>query len=267
MIVYCNGDSFVAGVELADYMLPEYPGCVPFHHDQETSDRNLKWIRKTYDMSHEFGLIRKKKKYSLAIEEKNRAWPNKLKTLLGSDVINSAQAGSSMDRIARTTISDLISLKKNHDDIVAIIGTTGAARSEVPHEDQPWVDIIHNYKHQGNTDALIDYKINYEKDYHAFVNFYKNLIQIQDFCKVNNIRLLLLATVNGKTHENLVIEENYKNEIDLKNLVGYANLSFAIDMFDIAAKCDLPDVIAPSSHLSESVHSLVADKLYNILKE
>ena len=82
MIVYCNGDSFVAGVELADYMLPEYPGCVPFHHDQETSDRNLKWIRKTYDMSHEFGLIRKKKKYSLAIEEKNRAWPNKLKTLL-----------------------------------------------------------------------------------------------------------------------------------------------------------------------------------------
>jgi len=26
MIIYCNGDSFTAGIDLADYLLPGYPG-------------------------------------------------------------------------------------------------------------------------------------------------------------------------------------------------------------------------------------------------
>ena len=29
MIIYCNGDSFTSGVDLADYLIPGYPGGTP----------------------------------------------------------------------------------------------------------------------------------------------------------------------------------------------------------------------------------------------
>lgn len=265
MIVYCNGDSFVAGTELADYMLPEYPGCLPFNASETLRQKNREWIGKTYTKSHEWSTVRHSHRHFIEDEERARAWPTKLHNLLGCEVINAALGGSSMDRIARSTVTDLISLQKENDSIVAVIGTTGMDRYEVAHDSQPWVDIIPHYSTHSNTEEIINYKLKYEKDYHVFVNFYRNVIFVKDFCEVNNIKLIWLSAASDEASR-LTIEEQYKNEKDLLNLKEYAQLKYSIDMFDIASTCGLANVFAPSHHFSEEVHAIVANQLQTIIR-
>jgi len=262
MIVYCNGDSFVAGVELGDSILPEYPGAVPFNASNDIRAKNKQWIDKTYDKSHAWSAIRHDNGPLIRLDEKNRAWPNKLGSLLGIPVINSGLSGASMDRIARTSISDLIALKKQHERIVAIIGTTEPGRAELANEEYIWRDIIlHiNYEHDSLLNSLVKYKICNETEYHHMVNFLKNVILIKDFCKLNDIELLWLTPIGDPI---LPVEPNRQ---DYQDLLEYADFKPSIDMFNIAQACGLPDVILPSSHWSESVHTLVAQELSHLIK-
>lgn len=265
MIVYCNGDSFVAGTELGDHLLPGHPGYLPFDAAPQLRAKNNEWITNTYDSSHPLNVFRKSLRHQIEIEEKARAWPSKLHELLKCDTINAAVGGASMDRIARTTITDLISLKKDHDNIVAVIGTTGSDRYEVPYMvDSPWADIIPHYSvHQG-TEDIVNYNIRHKTDYHSCVNFYKNIILIKDFCTSNNIQLVWLATMHSVE---LPVEKEYKHAIDFLNLKEYANLNYDIDMNRIAADCGLPHVHAPSYHFTEEIHDLVAKQLLTIIKK
>ena len=323
MIIYCNGDSFTSGVDLADYLIPGYPGGTPIsprETGQQTPSIEIckNWHKNTYDNSHQLGKLRQTKMREIRNEEFNRAWPNKLHNLSGYPVINNAQSGSSMDRIARTTVSDLISLKEEHANIISIIGLTGIDRSELPsiHKSKykMWVDIIH---HRPNLypeyKDIIDFKLQYETDYHCYTNFYKNIILVKNFCSVNNIRLYFVlpiplppkywrnqsvssnpdeklknwisptedsfkAAASGADWNKTLTNQSDKNAwsisgfsyIDIKNiknLENYANLVPDIYMTDIANSCGQPEVYAPGGHFAESIHEIVADKLFNIIKQ
>ena len=294
MIIYCNGDSFTSGVDLADYLIPGYPGGTPMsprETGQQTPDvrEAANWHKNTYDNSHQLGKLRQTKMRAIQNEEFNRAWPNKLHNLSGYPVINNAQSGSSMDRIARTTVSDLISLKEEHANIISIIGLTGIDRSELPTSGRPWtgssfssfsswVDIIHHRPGlHPDLAPIFDYKLKYETDYHCYINFYKNVILIKNFCSVNNIRLYFVLPLplppkfwqSGYKPHPLDVDAKFSvTDIEsIKNLENYANLVPAINMTDIATSCKLPEVYAPGGHFVESIHEIVADKLFNIIKQ
>ena len=294
MIIYCNGDSFTSGVDLADYLIPGYPGGTPMsprETGQQTPDvrEAANWHKNTYDNSHQLGKLRQTKMRAIQNEEFNRAWPNKLHNLSGYPVINNAQSGSSMDRIARTTVSDLISLKEEHANIISIIGLTGIDRSELPTSGRPWtgssfssfsswVDIIHHRPGlHPDLAPIFDYKLKYETDYHCYINFYKNVILIKNFCSVNNIRLYFVLPLplppkfwqSGYKPHPLDVDAKFSvTDIEsIKNLENYANLVPAINMTDIATSCKLPEVYAPGGHFAESIHEIVADKLFNIIKQ
>lgn len=262
MIVYCNGDSFVAGVELGDSILPEYPGALPFNASSTSQTKNSEWIRKTYDSTHPWFAIRHSYESLIRADEKNRAWPNKLSSLLGVPVINSSQSGASMDRISRTSISDLISLKKQHERIVAVIGTTEPGRAELASEVYVWHDIILHMKYDNDIllQSLVKYKICNETEYHHMVNFFKNIILIKDFCKLNDIELLWLNPIGSPMLKVEPIRQDYQD------LLEYAAYKPSIDMFDIARDSGLPDVSLPSFHWSESIHALVAKELSHLIK-
>jgi len=262
MVVYCNGDSFVAGVELGDDILPEYPGALPFNASNEVRKKSKQWIDKTYDNAHPWSTIRQHNNNLIRLHEKNRAWPNKLSSLLGISVINSAQGGSSMDRIARTSISDLIVLKKKHERIVAVIGITEPSRAELASEQYLWHDVIlHlNYDSDILLHSLVKYKICHETSYHHMVNFLKNVILIKDFCKVNDIELIWLTPIGDPI---LKVEPNKQ---DYHDLLEYSDFKPSIKMYDIAEDCGLADVILPSCHWAESIHALVAQKLSHLIK-
>ena len=276
-MIYCNGDSFFAGVELADDFLPEYPGLADwgFWPVQPAKE----WCYNSHnDPSHVAFKTRKEQSKKILDLEYKRAFPNKIKNITGVSVINKGLGGSSMDRIVRTSISDLIKLKEEHTDITAVIGTTSHSRFEVAYPGPPaehFLDGMHvwycastDYNIPNRSKLLknvIEYKITHDETYHHLINFYKNIVLLQDFCKLNNIRLIWIdthANVNTDWPHNL--KDPYMKCEDLKNIKNYADYKATISMKNIAEKIKT-NVLCPSGHWSELVHEQTAQELVNII--
>jgi hypothetical protein len=277
MILYFNGDSFCAGVELGDYILPDYPG-VSDAHNHIVRQLNRQWISKTYDPSHPWYKERKSSQHKLIDIEYERAFPNKIQQTLNIPVVNRALGGSSMDRIVRTTITNLIEYKKSNQDVIAIIGLTDCGRSEIAnHQYSSYIDFVGWHSHwtdislghvlsgQDEVEPVRQYNLRYQTNYHCQVAFYKNIILLQDFCKLNDIPLFWIST-GFSNIEFKDVEDGYKNASDLLNLIEYANLECLLDMTEIANEINF-NVICPSGHYSEVVHTEVANRIVTMLKE
>jgi hypothetical protein len=170
-----------------------------------------------------------------------------------------------MDRIARTTITDLIQLKKKNIDLVAIIGTTDIARTEIPGINSPWTSISPMINSVNNTiDSLLRFKTEYEKNYHCLINFYKNAILIQDFCRINNIKLFWVHTVGYSI--NIKPEDVYRVEEDLKSFKDYLNLEYILNMETIVIEGRYQDALGPGGHYSPAMHKIFAEEMNKIIK-
>jgi hypothetical protein len=257
MIIYCNGDSFVAGTELGDDILPGYPGTMDFTSTAEQRAPFEKWKVTTHDPSR-LGPARDANRFLIEKLERERAWPNKLSNLANIDVVNSAEGGSSMDRIARTTVCDLLRLKETSNDITAIIGTTSELRFEVGNK-LFWQSILVSSHVTKDIEPLVRFKVEYETDYHAFVNYFKNIIYIQDFCRVNGFKLYFICP--KYTYPN---DELLQCNPDLSDMVNYADLKYELVMDDIAIRIN-KNALTPTFHYSEIIHDEVARILYEKL--
>lgn len=265
MHIYCNGDSFVAGVELADELLPGYPGMTVFHPDhirKDEKDPGFKWYMESFH-SKSFE-IRQALVNEISRLEKERAFPNQLRKFLNASVINNALGGSSMDRIARTTLTDLYNLKKlyPYDPIIAIIGTTHYGRSEHA-KNNGWTCVSVTSARLFNdeiSESHLKQKIIYENDYHWMMNFYKNIILIQDFCKVNDIKLLWIAASDNMLTDFKFDMDAFISE-DIMVYSKYANLMYTLEMFKCLDVFEGQPVICPGGHLGPNVHEYIAARL------
>jgi hypothetical protein len=259
MIIYCNGDSFVSGHDLGDDILPEFPGYCSAH---QCSSIFRSWFLSTFN-----DRIRNPEIVKKTIElEKERAFPGLLSSVYEYKVVNNAAPGASIDRIARTTIKDLIQLKNKHKDLIAIIGVTDIARSEVPGIKSTWVTISPSIKGINDAfDSLLRFKVEYEKNYHGLVKFYKNAILIQDFCKINSIKLFWVHTVGKKLNE-MQFEPKYEVEEDLKNFKDYLNMEYILNMQTIADASKYRNVWGPGGHFSPDMHQLFANEIDKFIK-
>lgn len=260
MILYCDGDSHVAGTELGDVILPEHPGFLPWGCPEQLSIHNAKWIERTFgngDLSH----YRKQQLEKIALLEKEKAFPNKIANKLNIEVVNAALGGSSIDAICRRTLSNLIQLK-NRDTVVAVIGITDPWRFELPNsnsDDVPWMCVLPN----NNVDYLKEvtkYMVLAEKNYHSLVRFYKNIITIKDFCKLNDIKLFFIERYPINDVEPYF--ENYKDYVNLKN---YANFKADLNFMKIVATQNLGNVMCPAFHFNETVHEYISNKVIELL--
>ena len=267
--LYFNGDSFVAGTELGDDILPNYPGLYnPITDDPKPFDQ---WnLINHYGLKKYNNLVYKQHYYRLEYE---RAFPYKVASRCKLPFTNNAATAASMDRIARTTITGLIDIKKQNPNtrILAFIGTTNYNRSEV----------VINYEYQNlsstlnlvgssknkESDMLIKLKAANESDYHHLINFYKNIILVQDFCKSNDIELFWIATVENIISGRCFLNpDDVKDKADYFSLKEYANLIYALDMSDIAEKELVGQkYVCPGRHFGQPVHDLVADKIIEII--
>jgi hypothetical protein len=116
MDIYCNGDSFTAGEELLDHILPGWPGY------RKTGSILVK------DTDHQWADIRKKKAHVVfgSIEyylekQKEKSWAGQLcKINKNISVINGAVGGSSVIGIANRTIANLIKYRNKKFDFIFI---------------------------------------------------------------------------------------------------------------------------------------------------
>lgn len=271
MHLYFNGDSFVAGAELGDDILPDYPGLA-YEKDNLSPEREA-WFKK----SRVFNNPELKKEYGDQIIKLayQRSFPSKTAAKLNLPFTNNAKGGSSMDRIARTTLTDLVKLKSSGvDDILAFISTTNFNRSEVAVNSaesglkDDWDCVSPRYLQKSQSEefqAMRKYKIMYETDYHGLVNFYKNIILVQDFCKLNNIKLFWIAAAGDVGTERLD-KITHNSREDFTYLKNYAKLNYSFDVFECYRK-NFQDqkVWNPGGHFGEVVQDFIADELTKII--
>ena len=282
MLLYFNGDSFSAGVELADDMLPDYPGCFtsPLSYDANPIAKKAKtWLDNSHSGSHPFSKTRMSIMHQLTQTELSRAYPNLVHNMTGLPIINKSQGGSSMDRIARVTIADLIKLKKEDPDrkLFAFICTTYIERSEIPNnlspnldmhgDPQDWASISTTFRqddHDQYIEIIRKYKVLYETKYHSMLNFYKNVVLLQDYCKLNDVELYWISA--GENIHTMV-SQSHRDRNDLKSLMDYADMQI-ISMRDII---DLElvgqETMCPGGHFAQPVHDRTAEKIVDILNK
>lgn len=255
MLIYANGDSFTAGIELAAEMLPGFPGNrsdAPFNED---SIQNFKWLDQVYINCP--NIIP-----AYLSESRRRAYPQKISALLNCEVINNAIGGASMDYIARTTILDLINLKNNHKDIVAVIGTTQTSRIDLPMANSQWQSVQIGYRFPVDIPSIFEkYYVKSYTNYHALTNYYQNLIHIQDFCKVNDIRLIFVNLMNDQP---TIPEDNIEEANKVTQLKNYVK-DYDFDMPAISYSMKGLDIYAPCGHFTEIVHAKLAEEIVKTL--
>lgn len=282
MLIYANGDSFVAGVELGDDIMPDYPGTIPYNGSASEHERINSWIRNTYNPDHPLYKSRQKLSDDIMKLEYQRAFPSLLSNLFQCPVVNHAFGGSSIDRIVRTSIFDLIELKKTNQNIIALIGTTELSRFELPSPHnhwnktkdfcghyQCWKSINVHFPDLNDSDLankIVEYTLRHERNYHSLVRFYKNVIQLQDFCKLNGIKLFWISAFQNVLNTFIEPEYQYKDNNELESYMDYAKFEYFLDMHDVAATCNLKSVLCPSGHYSKEVHTLIAEKLFHKLQ-
>lgn len=270
MILYFNGDSFVAGSELADDLLPDYPGLKPFVHPFTVNIKGAhwKWYGKVQGE-------REKRVLELAKIERERCFAGKVAKATKFITYNKGLGGSSMDRIVRTSVTDLIEIKKNNPNIPiqAFIGITNPHRFELgihnTTDNEYWkcynlLNILERSATAEILDSIIKYKITYETNYHNLINFYKNVIFLNEFCKVNAIAINWIACRHN--HQDLAYwERDFTDYKDLIILKEYANLTFAVDMLKIAYSLGNENIHCPGGHFGQPVHDFVAKEIIKII--
>jgi hypothetical protein len=145
MNIYVNGDSFAAGCELADSVLP---GSLPLKTGEhfcllnDLTDKEKKWARDRYDVGVKFyGSIE-----NFENAEKSLAWPAELSKIDSRiQVQNNSIAGSSIVSIGHRSMSDLmLSIKLGiHFDFI-FIQLTSPSRIEIYDFDQSYTEFIYS---------------------------------------------------------------------------------------------------------------------------
>lgn len=149
-LIYCNGDSFTAGVCLSDSVVPEYPG----HFSWEDLELKHKAVKRFKKLKTEFmnttfvnysqiidpqnlhidflknqELDSVKLGDQISVLEKKMAFPAQLTKLdKNIEVINAAIGGASMGGIANRTILDLLEYKRKNvtiDKVLIQLTSTG----------------------------------------------------------------------------------------------------------------------------------------------
>jgi hypothetical protein len=263
MFLYTNGDSFTAGSELADDILPGWPGymrdCDP---GSDAYRKNLQWKRNVWQNEQNIDLINKSENLG-----RTMAWPAALAKLFRCQHLNSGEGGSSFDRIARTTISDLINLKRQHTDIVAVLSTTDIFRCELPSTTSSYFWEPFDCKVMPESRGpeyreylmMVKFKIKNETVFHRLWNFYYHALQIKNFCLQNNIRLYWVETfTNG-----LYPEADENNHPYIKPLKEEVNIIPIVSMSDVAHQDYYGDnKYCPTGHFRKEIHDLFARKIY-----
>ncbi len=264
MILYTNGDSFVAGNSLAMPDFQGFPGFLPLGawEDPDWPETVRSWYFKS---------LVKNNLTSDDVEpiERSRAFARKISQKLNIPLVDNSKGGSSFHRIARTSLADLLKLKQENpdDSIVAIIGITSPNRSEVayvyPHSKNPsWIEVHFGSRgvNPKDVDSIMYYKLKYESMYHKMMSMLQNIILLKGFCLSNDIKLYFTGSEWSE-----VDQVPYENYPDLKLLRDYVGNLYDVNMKDIAETVDR--AMLPDGHFKEEVHDLVAEKFVEMIKK
>ena len=267
-IIYCNGDSFVNGHELGDDLLSDHPGYYDFSTSVYDAKKYTDWYSNTFDPTHKLGQERKNKSEDIFAKQVQVAFPNIIHEKTGIPVINKAvrYLGNSQESITRNSITDLYFLRKQHKNITAIVSLTSINRITLPKPENSWnVFMLTNLpnpdsEYNKGLGDIFNFYMNFSTDYHLLLDWYKNVILLQNFCKLNDIRLLL--TTGFPPYD----KGGYEDVNDIEAYRKIANIQFDVDLQKVAQEIDT-GVWCPGYHFSPKVHERAADLFIEIINK
>ena len=297
MLIYCNGDSFTAGVSAADHVFPGFLGGFTDSEVKAQSPAIKEFIKtkeaycKTKYFSYDDALKRQgqiefsdhaKQGYvdlahNFNIFEKNYSFPAELELLDSSiKTINAAKPGASMGGIARRTVLDLLNYQAQGTKIdLVVIQVTSHYRYEI-------FDCRHGYLLNDRPFASFDNTAEKRISEAVVLKYDDNDLTVKflyDLSMIKNIALsmtgkmpLIIDSINGenidmriKTAADHISIVNPSCSSTFNNLIEHSGIKQAHMRFMLeqANKLDLP--YAYDGHFLNEVYRLTAQELIKLL--
>lgn len=274
--LYFNGDSFTAGVELADDMFPTWPGLT-----QRKNNSLESWKEYRNFLDSTITVLDDSRLEQYIQLQYDRSWANTLAKILDVNFLNSGLGGSAQEAITHRTIIDFLTLESKGINVdLAIIQLTCPTRLT-----------FYNsyfkgrfYKTNGFDYSLIipdinkklkfDPIINKTEEFENFVKQYimkedyfgtlvrwlNNLVLLRSFVKTKTGKLPIFVDVGNISLMKSEIQEMLKNE-SFKNLYLDSGVSESITMINYS------DYVMPGGHFVKDMHEAFAKKLAPIIRE
>lgn len=262
--IYVNGDSFPAGAELADHLLPGYPGLRPmqnFSMHPTWGDEKYKEIEKLSGGIDYFNSI-----------EKKLSWPGIINSSYGIDVINSAKSGASITGIAYRTCVDLLELYARGKSVSAVfIQLTSLERIEIfkntPDNrhfgDLPIVTILSTPSSKLEKNLATTYAA-YSDD-QLLAKFLYGILLLEQSVKSITGMLPIYLSTGLSSYITDVIREKSQYFESIKRLASLTNIN-SIDqknqsMLDMQVSNNY--LLCPQGHYESRTHIKYAEEIYN----
>lgn len=298
MLIYCNGDSFAAGVNLGDHIFPEYPGGFTWEElKTRTNDINRfskiksEYLQKYVDLSKLLNSVNDVGFYDvpgLGLNqvagcinhlERTYAFPAELEKLDSSiKVINKAKPGASMAGICNRTLLDLLELKSKGIRVDrVVIQLTSIGRYEVYDAEFPYFIFDRQLGHFNSDNKYINQiaeavALKYS-NYDHTVKFLYSLITLKEtVLSITGKLPVLIDSMNGEHTDSLV--EYTRPHINITNtksveqydaLVEHSMIKTAHQMLmhNLSKQVNRP--YAYDGHFRSEVHKLTAVELIKLL--
>jgi hypothetical protein len=262
--IYVNGDSFPAGAELADHLLPGYPGLSTmqnFSFNQQWGDKKYKEIDKLQGGPVYFHSI-----------EKQLAWPGVLNSVYGVNVINGSMSGASITGIAFRTCVDLLEIYSKGCSVDNVfIQLTSLERIEIfkntpdnrYFDDLPIVTILSTPSTELEKNLATAYAA-YNDD-QLLAKFLYGLILLEQSVKNITGKLPIYLSTGLSSYITDMIREKIKTSPPLKRLTDLTNFN-AIDvnnkpMLNIQVENNY--LLCPQGHYEQRTHTKYAEEIFN----
>lgn len=299
MLIYCNGDSYTAGNELADDLFPNWPGyskAFPLKTDTNFLKIKEKYLEKFVDYDelisnsyienikfHDFASKPSFVKLygNIEIIERSRAWPAWLERLDNSiKTINQAKGGAGIAGICQRTILDLIELKSKKKSVdLVILQLTSLSRYEIydeTHSDFMYETPIEIGSNLPNKDRKI-FQLLLEKynDFNFLIKYLYNLCLIVE--SINSITgkyPILIDSVNSEHifasienfREHLLNTGNQYSIDRFESLVNASFIEYTYKSLMEKISKDLDYRYCVLGHFSVDAQKLFAKEIYKIIR-
>ena len=274
MLIYCNGDSFAAGSELADHIL--YPGVLPpletVKVAREARDFNG-MIKRAMELCKSKKVIDEalnRSNFDVQTIERSLAYPARLGEIFSAEVINSAIGGSSMQSIAYRTIVDLqnqTAAGKRPD--IAVIHITSPDRfswfinyAGEPYSIQSILLSMADSVEEPHAKNLCKLYINNESERERLLRYYYDIVNVKSACTYFGIPTVFVTTIYplGYFFKSEVLHNSLPTDAEFCTLSAAADLQFPIDLIECEIALDT-DYIHPVGHFTKPVSDRFAENI------
>ena len=278
MLLYVNGDSFSAGSGLYD---SEYVTNFDYYKSKLSGNDKSLYTEYMAHRSECLNVVRLKSPnedvyMKLYSQEKERSWVNKLSKLLGANVINSSEGGSSTSAILYRTVLDLNDLRKkgNVPDLV-IIHLTDPARIALIRENR-----VHNYRSEHNwiqslllsmphddkeITQLLNATLLLQNDSELTLKMFLEIMLIRSTVKEMTGKYPILTTTSAYIRDEVALA--LSKVTSFKDVVESSTVRLITDKQVMTRYVYTDEDRLPCGHFTENVNNKFADGILAYLKE